>query len=124
MANEENLKRYGKEKPNPTSEEATKNGRKGGIASGEARRKSKQMKAVLEYLMEKELDRKDGGKGTTLEAICTAMVKEAMAGSVKATIFIRDTIGQMPETTHVLKGDNGISITVEDDKHKEMLEDL
>ena len=124
MANEENLKRFGKDKPTSTPEEAKKNGKKGGIASGEARRKSKQMKAVLEYLMEKELDRKDGTKGTTLEAICTAMVKEAMAGNVKATVFIRDTMGQMPETTHILKGEEGLSITVEDPKHKEMLEDL
>ena len=123
MANEQNLLRYGKDVPPLSREEAQKNGRKGGKASAESRRKSKQMKTVLEYLMEQEVAKKGGGKGTTLEAICTAMVKEAMAGSVKATEFIRNTLGQMPEETHVLKG-AGLSIVVADEEHKEMLEDL
>lgn len=122
MGNIENLRPV--KKGQRTKEEQKEFATKGGIASGEARRKSKQMRIVLEYLMEKEIDKKGGGKATTLEAICTSMVKEAMAGSVKATTFIRDTIGQMPETKHVLKGDNGLSITVEDEKHKKMLEDL
>lgn len=123
MANEKNLKRYGKEKPSPSSEEAKKNGKKGGDASAESRRKSKYMKTVLEYLMEQELQKKGGGKGTTLEAICTAITKEALEGNVRAAEFIRNTLGQTPEETHVLKG-SGLSITVEDEKHKEMLEEL
>lgn len=123
MANEKNLKRFGKEKPKSTHEEAKKNGRKGGIASGEARRKSKEMKTVLEYLMEREINKENGEKGTTLEAILTAVVREAMDGNVRAVEFIRNTLGQEPEKTCVVKG-SGVSIYVEDEEHRKMLEDL
>lgn len=123
MANEKNLKPY--KKGELTSEEAKKRGKAGGLASVESRRRSKEMKTVLEYLMEKEIKRKDGGgNATTLEAICVAMVKEALDGSIRATEFIRDTLGQKPQETHVFKGGNGFSVTVEDEEHRKMLEEL
>ena len=50
MANEQNLKRFGKEKPPPSSEEAKKAGSKGGKASGEKRAQAKTAREILEYL--------------------------------------------------------------------------
>lgn len=50
MANEQNLKRFGKEKPAPTSEEAKKAGKKGGEASAEARAKAKTAREIAEML--------------------------------------------------------------------------
>ncbi len=50
MANEKNLKRFGKEKPAPSREEAVKNGRKGGKASGEARAQAKTSREIVEML--------------------------------------------------------------------------
>lgn len=50
MANEQNLKRYGKEKPAPTSEEAKKAGSKGGKASAEKRAQVKTSREIVEML--------------------------------------------------------------------------
>lgn len=47
----ENLKRFGKELPNPTSEEAKERGAKGGIASGEARRKKADILRSIDLLL-------------------------------------------------------------------------
>lgn len=122
--NEKNLKRYGIEKPPLSHEEAKRRGKKGGKASVDSRRRSKMMKDVLSFLLDKEITNKSTGeKGTTMEAICVSAIREAMEGNIKAMFFIRDTIGQAPEETTVVKGD-GISITVADKKHKEMLENL
>ena len=50
MANEQNLKRYGKEKPAPSSEEAKKAGSKGGKKSAEKRAQAKTTREILEFL--------------------------------------------------------------------------
>lgn len=50
MANEGNLKRFGKEKPAPTSEEAKKAGSKGGKASAEKRAQVKTSREIVEML--------------------------------------------------------------------------
>lgn len=122
MANTKNLRPI--KKGELSREEAKRRGSKGGQASVESRRKSKYMKEVLDYLLEKEIKKKNSNEtGTTLEAILTAMVMEAMDGNVRAAEFIRATIGQDPEENHVIKG-VGFNITVGDNKHKEMLEDL
>lgn len=89
MANSENLKRL-------SPSEARKNGRKGGIKSGEARRAKKTMREVLEYLLQKEITNKSGEKATTIEAMCVAQIKQALNGNTKAFKEIRDTIGEMP----------------------------
>ena len=56
MANNENLK------PIQTESEAREKGKRGGIKSGEARRAKKTMKAMLDYLLEKEIENKKGEK--------------------------------------------------------------
>lgn len=50
MANEQNLKRFGKEKPAPTSEQAKKAGSKGGKASAEKRAQAKTSREIVEML--------------------------------------------------------------------------
>ena len=50
MANEKNLKRYGKEKPAPSSEQAKKAGSKGGKASAAAKAKAKTSREIVELL--------------------------------------------------------------------------
>ena len=79
-----------------TTEEARKKGRNGGKKSGEARRKKKTMREVLDILMEKQLTNAKGEKATTLEAMMTACIKKALTGDIKANEFIRDTLGQKP----------------------------
>ena len=86
MANEQNLK------PVKSKKEARERGRKGGLASGEARRKRKTLKEELLLML---------SDGDIQEKISIALINEAIngnnAGSVtKAFEVIRDTIGERP----------------------------
>ena len=82
MANQNNLK------PIRSKEEAREKGRKGGIKSGETRRKRKSLKEELLTLLETEEYNKK---------ISLAMIHEAELGNVKAFNTIRDTIGEKPK---------------------------
>lgn len=82
-----------------TKEEARELGRKGGIASGEARREKKTMREMLEYLLAKKVE----GDKTCLEVIMTSATQKAMSGDIKAMEFVRDTSGQKPDTQITLK---------------------
>lgn len=83
-----------------SSEEARKNGRKGGIASGEAKRKKKLLRETLLTLLDTKvpIKRPDGKKEDVeaREAISLALIRAALAGDVKAFVTIRDTIGELP----------------------------
>ena len=86
MAGKENLR------PVSSTEEARERGRKGGLASGEARRKRKTLKEELLLML---------SDGDIQEKISLALINEAIngnnAGSVtKAFEVIRDTIGERP----------------------------
>ena len=83
MANEKNLIPHNKR----SKSEARENGRKGGIASGESRRKRKSLREQLEILLE---------NGNTQESIAVALVEKAMSGDVRAFEVLRDTIGEKP----------------------------
>ena len=93
MANEQNLKPFTSDQ---SREEATKNGRKGGIASGEARRRSKSFKEAAEYVLNQLVDRKDKDgnvldKITGYEAILLGQLDEAIRKhNTKAAKFIAD----------------------------------
>lgn len=93
MANEQNLKRFTSDQ---SREEASKNGRKGGIASGEARRRSKSFKEAAEYVLNQLVDRKDKNgnvldKITGYEAILLGQLDEAIRKhNTKAAKFIAD----------------------------------
>ena len=109
MSNLENLKV-------PTSEEARRNGAAGGRASGEARRRRKAMREVLDELLElplrkgviKELQSLadlagpngkinllNGKVNVTVEqAVLLAQILQAINGNTKAATFLRDTAGQ------------------------------
>lgn len=129
MANEENLN------PIRSENEARELGRKGGIASGEARRAKKTMKEMLDYLLEKEIENQKTGEIVTCrEAMLSAMVKKAIGGDVKACQFVRDTSGETPVTKTEVTGKGGmpliqkVFVTEEDikeidDKIDELLND-
>lgn len=96
---------------NMTPEQRRENGRKGGIASGEAKRKKKAMRERLEILLAMPL-----GKGeaidiediqsfaalkkkniTVQEAVLVAQITRAMTGDTAAAAFVRDTVGEKPK---------------------------
>lgn len=81
MAGKENLR------PVSSKEEARERGRKGGLASGEARRKRKTLKEELLLML---------SDGETQKSVTLALIEKAMSGDTKAFEVIRDTIGEKP----------------------------
>lgn len=89
MPNEQNLRV-------PTSSEARENGKKGGIASGEARRAKKSLREAMQILMEADLTGKDGKTMTGTEAMAAKAFQAALKGDWKAWELVRDTAGYKP----------------------------
>lgn len=88
--------------PVRSENEAREKGRKGGVASGEARRKKRDLRETLETLLKSTLKDEEivskfeefgFKKGMTMQdAISAAMIQQAVKGNVKAFVAIRDTI--------------------------------
>lgn len=100
-----------------TKEEQREIAKKGGIASGKARRKKKLLRQILDEIGESRLntnEAKDIAKALSINkrdvtydvAIMFKAVSEAMNGNIKAMEFIRDTRGQNN------KNDNGVNIDI------------
>ena len=95
MANNQNLEGHGFDER--TAEEQREIARKGGLASGETRRKKKQLKEILDVLMDRDAGRdSDGNQITAAEAMAISAVRAAMNGDWKAWELVRDTVGQKP----------------------------
>lgn len=108
MANEENLKK-GAPFRFRTGEQQVETARRGGIASGEARRRKKTMKETAKMLLDmeipdaaKELKAKMKVMGISEEdftyqsAVMVGILNQAMKGNTKAAAFLRDTVGENP----------------------------
>lgn len=92
-------------------EELSEAGRKGGIASGEAKRRKKAMRESLNALLTMPLQSGKfadldsiknfaalKGKNITVEqAMLVAQIQKALRGDTAALQFLRDTSGQKPE---------------------------
>lgn len=121
MAGIENLN------PVKTEEEAREKGRKGGIASGKARREKKAMRETLAALL--SMPMKDGkfadvesiknfasmkGKNIDVQtAISIAMIQRALKGDKGAAEFVRDTSGQKPTDNMNITG--AVPVVIKDD---------
>lgn len=93
-----------------TSEQLRERAKKGGIASGKARREKKAMKETLVTLLSlpiadgaaddvEEIQSLAAVKGKNIsvqEAIMLAQIKKAMKGDTRAAEFIRDSSGNKP----------------------------
>lgn len=89
MSNESNLKPL-------STNKAREIGSKGGKASGEARRRKRDLRLALEALLEKEYKGKNGERLSGAEAIAIKQMEKALKGDTKAFEVIRDTAGQKP----------------------------
>lgn len=102
-------------------------GRKGGIASGEAKRAKKAMRERLEILLDMPMK---SGKGADIEAIknfaalkgknitvqdamMIAQIQKALKGDTVAATFVRDTAGQNPTQKIEAEVDMDLNITVD-----------
>ena len=105
MANEQNLR--------PSEYKLSQDeAKKGGIASGEARRRKRDIRLALEALLEKDISDKNGNVMTTTEAIALKQIEKALKGDTKAFEVVRDTVGQKPTEK--------LDVTVNDDSTREM----
>lgn len=112
---------------NMTPEQRRENGRKGGIASGEAKRKKKAMRERLEILLDLPMK---SGKGADLEAIknfaalkgknitvqdamMIAQIQKALKGDTNAAAFVRDTAGENPAQKIEAEVDMDLQISVD-----------
>lgn len=93
---------------NRTPSEARENGRKGGKASGESRRRKKKLKTELANILKMDIasatDKQNlrrlgvNAEGADMQTvIAAAMVRKAANGDVKAFIAIRDTLDEAPK---------------------------
>lgn len=89
MANEKNLKPVTQR----SKSEQREIQKKGGIASGKARRAKKTFKELLKIAL--EMRTKNGN--TNAEEIVASLILKAQSGDVKAFEAVRDTIGEKPK---------------------------
>lgn len=80
-----------------TKDEQREIARQGGIASGEARRRKKELRLSLIALLEAD-------DGKLQDNICAALIKKAENGDVKAFEAIRDTVGEKPASEVAVTG--------------------
>lgn len=92
MANEKNLKSLA----DRTTSEKRKIAKKGGKASGEARRNKRDICAALEALLEKTYKGKGGEELSGAEAIALKQMEKALKGDTRAFEVVRDSAGQKP----------------------------
>ena len=109
MANEQNLRPFTSDQDR---EEAKKNGKKGGIASGKARRERKKFKEELILALETMKD------GKTLQELgVEAVMKKFIDGDLQAFNIIRDTIGEKPvEKLEAEVKETTININLDDEE--------
>lgn len=85
-----------------TKEEQRKIARKGGIASGKARREKK----IFKEAIEKQL-------GQSIDSMIESMIKQAKCGNVQAITFLRDTIGEKPTDKVEAEVNSDVNINIE-----------
>lgn len=91
MANVENLR-------TPTTEEARIIGKKGGIASGKARREKKTMRQVLEMMLNDiPVDEDNKNKLTNQQLATLGLIKGARQGNATNYRTILETLGELVE---------------------------
>lgn len=95
MANEQNLKPQNKR----TKSEQREIARKGGIASGKARKKRKEFKEALKTALTVVIE----NDKTVQEIGIEALLEKFMKGDPKVFELVRDTIGEKPTEKQEVK---------------------
>lgn len=91
-----------------TTKELKEMGRKGGIASGESKRRARLWREIIEDKMTKPIEevikseknkrykKKYGADIVIEDGIINAQIEKGLAGDTKSAEFLRDTMGQKP----------------------------
>lgn len=95
MPHPENLIRF-------TPEQASENGRKGGLKLGENNRRRRVIRdALIAYLDMKDTSKSDD-EITNAVSVAIAVVEKAKSGDVPAAIFVRDSSGEKPVDEQII----------------------
>lgn len=129
MARNEGFERGKNSFARMTPEQRAENGRKGGLAKGEATRRRKEMRETLDILL--NMPMKKGkvytaedikcfadlkGKNITIDqAMMICLVQKALKGDLNAIAMIRDTVGEKPSDKVEVKDVTPVIISGEDD---------
>lgn len=122
MPNSENLVPNSERTPSRVKE----NARKGGIASGKARREKKMIQEALQKALKgKYVVGEEGKLLGGYEALAVAMIQQAVGGNVQAFKEIRDTIGEKPTDTLEIGSESmtGIKVKFVDKGERERSKD-
>ena len=121
-----------------TTDEQQRIAKKGGIASGKARREKKAMKETLETLLQmplkagkaadldeiKDIAALKGKNITVQEAIMLAQIQKAMKGDTKAAEYVRDTSGnKLKESVELSSGINNPFAGLSTDELRKLISD-
>ena len=87
-----------------SKDEVREIGKKGGIASGEARRRKKTLREELIALLE---------TNNNNEKISVAILQKALNGDIQAFTTIRDTIGEKPVDKVEAEVNSDVNINIE-----------
>lgn len=106
------------------TKDKAKNGRLGGIKSGESKRRMKTFREELMAILSKETKNAKGESVSFQENINAAIILKAAKGDVRAYETIRDTLGQRPkdEKEVVVMAEGGLQVNL--DLVKKMEESL
>ena len=110
MANDKNLKHFGKEKLVLTHEQAVEYGMRGKIASDKAKAEKKKMAELVKLALEQSLIDKNGNKIEYKGAVANKLVMKMLGGDLKAIELGLKLIGEMPSEKTEITGANGSPI--------------
>lgn len=99
MANTKNLRKGNPETQFKAGREQVETARKGGKASGQAKRKRKEFKEALKLALSVVMEDDKSVQDKGIEAL----MQKFMSGDVKAFEVIRDTIGEKPTDKQEVK---------------------
>lgn len=108
--NNQNLKRWGKEIPKPTSEQAKINGQKGGLTRAKNAKEYERACDIIKRFLNKEIKGSDGNLYNYKEAGLLKLVNKFVGGDPKATELVLKMIGEMPSEKTEITGANGTPI--------------
>lgn len=112
MANEKNLKPFDKTQ---SREEAKKNGKKGGIASGKARREKKTAREYAIAALEATTKGKDGKTITIKDVMIQKVIAKAISETdLNAIKYIVELIGESPSQKIEVTGKDGKDLLQKD----------
>lgn len=111
-ATEKNLA-AGKEFQFKSGQEAAENGRRGGIASGEAKREKGRLRSALEALLEKDYSTTKGDIYTGAELIAVGLFNRAKSGDPRAVKLFAEIVDEYKQSVEVTSDGQAVNIVVQ-----------